>query len=69
MPEIQAITQDRIRILTISNEAKRNALEGTMPAELLRQFDAADADSSIRVVVVTGAGDVAFSSGHDCSTA
>lgn len=65
MPEIQAITQDRIRILTISNEAKRNALEGTMPAELLRQFDAADADSSIRVVVVTGAGDVAFSSGHD----
>ena len=65
MPEIQATTQDRIRILTISNEAKRNAMEGTMPAELLRLFDAADADSSIRVVVVTGAGDVAFSSGHD----
>ena len=65
MPEIQARTQGRIRILTISNEAKRNAMEGDMPAELLRQFDAADADPAIRVVVVTGAGDVAFCSGHD----
>lgn len=65
MPEIQAATEDRIRILTISNEPKRNAMEGTMPADLLRQFDAADADPAIRVVVVTGSGDVSFSSGHD----
>ena len=64
MPEIQATTLDRIRILTLSNEAKRNAMEGSMPADLLREFDAADADPAIRVVVVTGAGDVAFSSGH-----
>ena len=65
MPEILVSTQGRICILTISNEAKRNAMEGTMPLELLRQFEAADADPVIRVVVVTGAGNVAFSSGHD----
>lgn len=65
MGEIRATTLDAIRILTISNERKRNAFEGTMSADLLTQFEAADADPAIRAVVVTGAGDIAFSSGHD----
>jgi enoyl-CoA hydratase len=65
MPDIKATTQDNIRILTISNESKRNALEGSMSADLLNHFDAAEGDPSIRVVVVTGAGDIAFSSGHN----
>ncbi len=65
MPEIKVATQDRIRILTISNEPKRNALEGAMSKDLLDQFNAAEADPGVRVVVVTGAGDTAFSSGHD----
>jgi enoyl-CoA hydratase/carnithine racemase len=65
MAVIEASTRNAIRILTISNERKRNALEGGMSLELLNQFNAADDDPAIRVVVVTGAGDIAFSSGHD----
>lgn len=65
MPEIHATTHDTIRILTISNERKRNAFEASMSSDLLAQFEIADADPVIRAVIVTGAGDIAFSSGHD----
>jgi len=65
MAEIRTTTLDAIRILTISNERKRNAFEGPMSGELLSQFEIADADPAIRAVIVTGAGDIAFSSGHD----
>lgn len=64
MPMIHVTTQGAIRILTIANEAKRNAFEGTMSTDILRCFDDAEADAAIRVVIVTGAGDLAFSSGH-----
>ncbi|MBK3798484.1 enoyl-CoA hydratase/isomerase family protein [Azospirillum brasilense] len=65
MPEITAQTEGAIRILTISNEPKRNAFEGTMAADFLGHLNDADGDAAVRVVVVTGAGDIAFSSGHD----
>ncbi|MGN6669678.1 MAG: enoyl-CoA hydratase/isomerase family protein [Trinickia sp.] len=65
MAEIRITTIDAVRILTISNERKRNAFEGPMSGHLLQQFEMADADPAIRAVVVTGAGEIAFSSGHD----
>jgi enoyl-CoA hydratase/carnithine racemase len=65
MHEINADTHGAVRVLTIRNERIRNAFSGSMAEDLLAAFDAAEADSSIRVVVVTGAGDLAFSSGHD----
>ncbi|MDR5798104.1 enoyl-CoA hydratase/isomerase family protein [Caballeronia sp. LZ008] len=65
MPEIKAATHDAIRILTISNERKRNAFAGSMSDDLLTLFGQADADPAIRAVIVTGDGDIAFSSGHD----
>lgn len=65
MPCILSGTEGAVRILTISNERKRNAFEGGMARDLLRLLDEAETDCAIRVVVVTGAGDVAFSSGHD----
>jgi enoyl-CoA hydratase/carnithine racemase len=65
MPEIKSETVGHVRILTISNEPKRNAMEGSMSADILAHFNACEADQNIRVVVVTGAGDVAFSSGHN----
>lgn len=65
MPEIKKHTDGAIRVLTIANERKRNAFEGTMCADFLRFLDQADEDPAIRVVVVTGAGNIAFSSGHD----
>lgn len=65
MPDIKSETRGHIRVLTISNEAKRNALEGSMAADLLRHFNESEQDDHIRAVVVTGAGEVAFSSGHN----
>ncbi|NUO85307.1 MAG: enoyl-CoA hydratase/isomerase family protein [Cupriavidus sp.] len=65
MGEIRAETRNAIRILTICNERIRNAFDEAMSVALLAAFDEAEADPRIRVVVVTGAGDLAFSSGHD----
>ncbi|BDB30673.1 putative enoyl-CoA hydratase/isomerase [Cupriavidus sp. TA19] len=65
MPQIKSETRDHIRILTISNEPKRNAMEGSMAADLLAQFEACETDARVRAVVVTGGGQVAFCSGHD----
>jgi enoyl-CoA hydratase/carnithine racemase len=65
MAEICTNTVDAIRIITISNERKRNAFQGSMSVELLAQFDIAEGDPAIRAVIVTGAGDIAFSSGHN----
>lgn len=65
MPELKVRTEGQVRVLTISNEKKRNAFQGSMAVDLWRSLDEADADSAIRVVVITGDGDIAFSSGHD----
>ena len=65
MPELNIRTEGRIRVVTISNEKKRNAFEGSMAADLLRSLDDADNDNDIRAIVITGEGDIAFSSGHD----
>lgn len=50
--------------LTIDNDGRLNALTGATTAALIRELAAAATDSSVRVVVVTGAGR-AFSSGAD----
>jgi enoyl-CoA hydratase len=65
MGEIRAETRNAIRILTICNERIRNAFDEAMSVALLAAFDKADADPGIRAVIVTGAGELAFSSGHD----
>jgi len=65
MGEIQVETRGAVRILTICNERIHNAFSEAMSAALLSAFDEAEAHSNVRVVVVTGAGDHAFSSGHD----
>ena len=65
MQKIDVKTVNHIRLITICNERIRNALSKQMNADLLRAFDEAEADEQVRAIVVTGAGDVAFSSGHD----
>ncbi len=52
------------RVLTIDNPERRNAFAGDMTTSLLHELDRADADPSVRAIVVTGAGG-SFSSGHD----
>ena len=55
-----------IVVVTISNEPRRNAMSRAMLADLAQLWDRLDA-SSCRCIVLTGAGDKAFSSGADVS--
>lgn len=61
-----SVRQDgRVAIVTIDNQRKRNAFSGTMVEDLKRHLENADSDDRVRAVVIAGAGNVAFSSGHD----
>ena len=57
--------EDGIGIITINRPDKRNALNATVRAELLRVLDQLRIDDGVRVVVITGAGDKAFIAGAD----
>jgi enoyl-CoA hydratase len=54
-----------ITLVTIDNEAKRNAMPRAMLAELAALWDRLDASATCRCVVITGAGDRAFCAGAD----
>ena len=51
--------------LTIQREARRNAMSFAVLAAMTEAIDAAQADRSLRAIVVTGAGDKAFCAGAD----
>ena len=51
--------------ITIDRAEKRNALNVTVMQELREAFARAKEDTAVRVVVLTGAGDKAFSAGGD----
>src|SRR5947209_18302228 len=64
--EIRVETQQRhIAIVTIANKPRRNAMTRAMMADLAALWDRLDQDDECRAVVLTGAGDKAFSSGAD----
>ena len=64
--EIRVDSRDRyIAVLTIANEPRRNAMTRTMLADLAGWWDRLDGDPECRVVVLTGSGEKAFSSGAD----
>lgn len=65
MAGIDATREGAVLVLTIANEAKRNAFTHAMTAELGERLQAAEADPAVKCVILTGAGNVAFSSGHD----
>lgn len=68
MSDEQLVLQERrgaVSILTINRPDKRNALNGPLRCALLGALDAAARDSTVRVVVLTGAGDKAFVAGAD----
>ena len=56
--------QDSLAVLTLNRPSKLNAINTEMVAQLGRALDVAEADSSVRVIVLTGAGR-AFSAGFD----
>lgn len=51
--------------LTIDRPARRNALNGVVFDALIAALSETEADTSLRAVVLTGAGDKAFSAGAD----
>ncbi len=67
MADILVEVRGHVRIVTIANEKKRNAVNRAMEQALLDALLSADSDPDIRVVVITGAGEIAFCSGHDLS--
>src|SRR5574341_81754 len=72
MPDVAAtgaagiVVENRgpVRVLTLDNEAKRNALDFGSLAALSRACAAAARDG-VRCLVIRGAGDQAFSAGFD----
>jgi enoyl-CoA hydratase len=58
---------DHVGVLTLNRPAVLNALTIDMLRTLRGHLDAIDADPDVRVVVITGAGDRAFSVGFDLS--
>jgi enoyl-CoA hydratase/carnithine racemase len=61
---IDRADQGPVRVLTITNTAKRNAFSGDMAPRLRSLLVEADQDPTVRAIVVTGGPDI-FSSGHD----
>lgn len=62
--EIETETSDGVMTITLNRPERLNAWTPTMGAELMAAFDLADAEDSVRAVIVTGAGR-AFCAGAD----
>ena len=54
-----------IALVRLNRPDKHNAINGEMSQELIECLDALDADDDFRVIILTGAGDKAFSAGAD----
>jgi enoyl-CoA hydratase/carnithine racemase len=63
-PVLVRSTLDQVATLTLNRPRQYNALSAALLAALHGELDAIAADSSVRVVLVTGSGS-AFCSGHD----
>jgi len=59
--------EDGIATITLNRPEKMNAFTPQMRDDLIKAFDATDADDAVRVVIVTGAGPKAFCAGADLS--
>lgn len=57
--------RDHVLIVTINRPEVRNAVDGEVHMTIGRLLDEVDADPDVWVVVITGAGDKAFSAGAD----
>jgi enoyl-CoA hydratase/carnithine racemase len=56
---------DRIAWVTVDRPKVRNALDRLTMSELLAAFESAAGDESVRVVILTGSGEIAFVAGAD----
>jgi len=58
-------TDDRVAIITFNRPERLNAFSLELRDEVADAVDKADRDEAVRVLVVTGAGERAFSAGYD----
>ncbi|WP_434722266.1 crotonase/enoyl-CoA hydratase family protein [Mesorhizobium sp. RIZ17] len=58
-------TRDRVAILTLNRPDKLNALNYALIDRLLSRLDQIETDDGVRAVILTGAGERAFSAGAD----
>lgn len=68
IPHLLVERRGNIAIVTFNRPEKRNALSPEMMVRLAEFWREVAIDDAIRVIVVTGAGDKAFSSGGDLSS-
>ncbi|MEV0383170.1 crotonase/enoyl-CoA hydratase family protein [Nonomuraea sp. NPDC050643] len=57
--------RDHIMLITLNRPEARNAVNAALTRAVGQALDEADADASVRAVVLTGAGDKAFCAGAD----
>jgi enoyl-CoA hydratase len=62
---VRAETRDGIRILTVDRPEKLNALNAAVQEDLAARVAEAEADATLRCVILTGAGEKAFIAGAD----
>jgi len=61
--------EDHVMVITLNRPEKLNAIDIPMMVSIGEAMDRAEADVDIRVVVITGAGDRAFTAGMDLKAA
>ena len=61
--------EDGIAYFTINREEKRNSINAEVIKFFMKYLDTAEKDVSVRVLLITGAGDRAFCSGADLGSA
>lgn len=62
-------TRDGVGYFTINRESRRNAISLEAISLFLSNLDAAEADTAVRTICITGAGDRAFCAGADLGDA
>jgi enoyl-CoA hydratase len=65
---MEAVTYERrgpVAIVTIDRQERRNAIDGPTAELLAAAYDRFESDNEARILVLTGAGGVAFSAGAD----
>ncbi len=68
LQDLELRVEDGVAVATLNRPERRNAFTGAMGASLGRVYRRCDEDDTVRVIVVTGAGD-AFCAGADLSPA
>ena len=69
MSDILIDIQGAVAVITLNRPAKLNAWTTPMRNEIIAALERFEADDAIRAIIMTGAGDRAFSAGQDLSEA